>query len=81
MTHKEVALKLIGNIHPQGEGYADRDSMENLKHLATLIDELLLEMYYVSGNRNRRESSIAEAGGYAMRFLKNISLWLDDVIE
>lgn len=78
MTNKEIVLKLIGNIHPQGESYADSESFDNLRALCELVDNLIMEINDVADNYNRREASMAKAGNYALKFLTETRLWLNE---
>ena len=81
MTHKEIILKLIGDVHPQGEHCKDEEAFVNLKNLCLLADDLLDVIKDVSENCYRKESSIARAGGYALKYLSETGTWLHEVTE
>lgn len=70
---KEIVDKLIGSIQPAGESHLDTQRLENLKVMCGLIEELVLEVNYVSRDKDRYEYSMAIMGKYADNFLRTLS--------
>ncbi len=71
MTYTEIVKKLIGEIKPQGEHYADSARYENLIEMCKLVNELVVEIDDVAYDSDRKEASINKAGKYAANFLSN----------
>lgn len=72
MTNLEIVNKLIGNIHPAGSSEIDAKRFENLKEMCELVDDLIMQLQSVAGNKNRIEWSMKEMGQYADKFLKTL---------
>jgi len=69
MTHKEIVLKLIGEIEPIGVSEIDSLRFENLKAMCNLVNELVADIDEVVKNKNRHEYSMRKLGEYADKFL------------
>lgn len=78
MNYKDVVLKLVGDIRPQGETHIDDIRFENLKEMCTLIEWLLIEVNHVSYNKKRHEYSMKRAGEYSEGFLKDMLTLLNE---
>jgi len=72
MNYYEITTKLIGPVDPVGETNEDNRRFENLRLMVDLIDELLRDVNYVAGCRNRVEYSVKRAGIFAHEFLKRL---------
>lgn len=70
MTHKEIVMKLIGEIRPIGETNEDNKRFENLKELSYLIEELNWEMNRIAvAYRDSPEFSLRRASEYAREWM------------
>lgn len=72
MEIKEVVQKLVGSIIPAGESHKDTERFENLKTMCELVDSLIYDIYEVSKDKNRHETSMRVMGEYADRFLNEL---------
>ncbi len=70
----EVVKKLIGEIAPVGETYADEKSYKNLKTVTELVDKLIFDIDAVIPNKNRVEDSMKRAGEFADNFLTELGI-------
>lgn len=66
---KEIVQKLVGSIQPSGESNLDTQRLENLKVMCNLVEDLVMEINYVSRDKDRYEASMKEMGVYADKFL------------
>jgi len=71
MELKDVVRKLIGKINPVGETNADDQRFENLKAHCELVNDLIIDLWYVSREKDRNEYSMSRAGKYAEEFLRD----------
>jgi len=71
---KEVVDKLVGQIEPVGESYADERRYENLKKVCELTDLLLSDIDKVIGYKERIEYSMKRSGEYADKFFDRIGI-------
>jgi hypothetical protein len=72
MDIHEIVKKLIGNIEPVGETRSDNASFENLETMIKLTDALLLDLHWVSKEKDRYEDSVRKAGMRARKFLDGL---------
>jgi hypothetical protein len=73
LSLRDIVMKLVGGIEPQGESSGDERRLESLKELTSLVDDLLMEIYRVSRKKISHEASVKHAGEYAAKFLSNMS--------
>jgi len=70
MNHKEIVMRLVGNVDPIGETSIDDRNFQNLIVLCDLAEELVGVIDDVSRfNKDRFEYSMKRAGQYAHKFL------------
>lgn len=70
MDVHEIAEKLIGPIEPVGESHTDSVRFENLVETIDLVERLLMDIRYVSLNKDRQEYSMKKAGEHAEKFFR-----------
>lgn len=72
MTNYDVVKKLVGEIKPIGETYADLQRFENLEKMTVLVNLLVQDIdQVVYENKNRIEYSIKRSVDFASKFLKD----------
>jgi len=72
MELHDIVLKLVGKIDPAGDASLDGERFENLKTLTNLIDDLIVDVHYVSRNKDSYEISVKRSGVYADEFLNTL---------
>jgi hypothetical protein len=73
MNYTDVVRKLIGPIKPIGKTEVDDERFENLKSLASLIENLLLDIDDLAfDHKNAQEFSIKRSVDYSNNFIKSI---------
>jgi hypothetical protein len=75
-----ITDRLIGKVQPIGETNEDEKRLENLKEMYELLDYLVDEMYKVSKEAESHEYSRSKAGNYARNYLKELKIWLDEIL-
>lgn len=73
MEIEEIVQKLIGDINPTGESHLDKQRLDNLVVMCSLVEDLVYEISYVRREKDRYEHSMKIMGEYADKFLKNLA--------
>jgi len=69
----DVVLKLLGEIHPQGETHGDSLRYQNLEEFCNMMDVFMFELIEIAEQRNSHEGSVSKAGRLADKTLHNIT--------
>lgn len=81
-TIVEVVKKLVGNVYPVGETYADEEALKNLKEFKRVITLLVGIVIELSNEKDHPFGSVQEIGKESYYFLQNlvdyINKWDDD---
>lgn len=72
MTNTDIVKKLIGNINATGDSSRDGERLENLKMMCNLVEDLIVEIQFVTRDKDAYESSIKEIGQFAFKFLSRL---------
>lgn len=72
LTVADIVRKLVGPIKPIGEHCIDTGRLENLKHLESVIEDLLNDITEVTDDRHRVEASMKAIGEHATKFLDDL---------
>lgn len=70
----EIVKKLVGEIDPIGDSIVDRERLENLKTLTTLVDKLVYDINSIIPNKDRVEWSMKQAGEFADNFMDSLGI-------
>ncbi len=76
-TAHDIVMKIIGEIDPIGDSSVDARRFSNLQNMISLVDNLLHDIYNVSLNKDRIESSMKESGISAREALDILIEWKD----
>lgn len=79
-TNYDVIKKLVGEIRPVGETWADEERLENLKEHIELVGRLVSDLIKVSGFKDRDERSIHWIGRTAYDFLEKLSKDINEAV-
>lgn len=71
-TVVEVVKKLVGNVYPVGETYADEDALKNLKEFKRVIILLVEIIIELSNKKDHPFGSVQEIGTESYYFLQNL---------
>ena len=77
----DMIMGLIGEVEPVGETNTDNKRFDNLIKLQKTVNNLLYEIYCVCGYVDNVEYSMHRAGEKAVRWMKDLKDWLDEVLE
>lgn len=72
MNNHELVKKVIGKITPTGNHGIDKERLENLKSMCSLVENLLYDIDdVIAKNKHSQERSVREIVLYAKNFLDN----------